>query len=206
MAQATWKISGDYFESCSCDYLCPCIPGNLAAEPTKGHCSAALVFHINEGSYNGTSLQGLSFAVLLYTPGVMISGDWTVGVITDSAASTDQQQALLSIASGQAGGPMAPLGPLISNFQGVEAKPIHYRVDGLRRSVSIPGVLEQSIEGVPGAKTDEPIYIDNVGHPASTRLALAHAKESHLHAFGINWDETSGQNNGHFAPFSWQGA
>jgi len=24
-----------------------------------------------------------------------------------------------------------------------------------------------------------------------------------MHAFGINWDDTSGKNNGHFAPFSW---
>jgi predicted metal-binding membrane protein len=23
------------------------------------------------------------------------------------------------------------------------------------------------------------------------------------HAFGINWDDTTGKNNGHFAPFSW---
>lgn len=36
-------------------------------------------------------------------------------------------------------------------------------------------------------------------------LALAHATDSHVHAFGIDWDNTSGTNNGHFAPFNWQG-
>jgi len=25
-----------------------------------------------------------------------------------------------------------------------------------------------------------------------------------MHAFGINWDDTSGKNNGHFAPFAWK--
>jgi len=25
-----------------------------------------------------------------------------------------------------------------------------------------------------------------------------------MHAFGINWDDTSGTNNGHFAPFAWK--
>jgi hypothetical protein len=42
-----------------------------------------------------------------------------------------------------------------------------------------------------------------VGHPAASRLALAKASRGHLHAFGINWDDTTGKVNGHFAPFSW---
>jgi hypothetical protein len=71
------------------------------------------------------------------------------------------------------------------------------------RSVSIPGVLELAVEGIAGAKQDEPIYLDNVGHPAARRLALAKASSSHMHAFGIDWDDTSGRNNGHFAPFAW---
>lgn len=73
----------------------------------------------------------------------------------------------------------------------------------MRRSVSIPGVLDIAIEGVAGANQGEPIYFDNVGHPAATRLALAKASRGHMHAFGINWDDTSGRNNGHFAPFAW---
>jgi hypothetical protein len=56
---------------------------------------------------------------------------------------------------------------------------------------------------VPGASEAEPIYFENVGHPASTRLALAKAQRSHVHAFGLDWDDESGRNNGHFAPFSW---
>ena len=48
------------------------------------------------------------------------------------------------------------------------------------------------------------MYLDNVGHPAASRLALAKASRSHLHGFGINWDDTSGRNNGHFAPFAWK--
>jgi hypothetical protein len=45
-----------------------------------------------------------------------------------------------------------------------------------------------------------------VGHPAATRLALAKTSRSHMHAFGIKWDDTSGRNNGHFAPFAWSSA
>ena len=66
-------------------------------------------------------------------------------------------------------------------------------------------MLDQSLEGMPGANTCEPIYLDNVAHPVSTRLALAQGTGSHVHAFGIDWDNTSGKNNGHFASFHWQG-
>ena len=42
-----WQIRGEYFETCSCDYLCPCIPSNLAARPTEGWCVFAFAQHID---------------------------------------------------------------------------------------------------------------------------------------------------------------
>ena len=204
MANVQWQISGDYFEACSCDSVCPCPTSGMAARPTKGACDVGLVFHVERGQYGGTKLDGLTFAVLAHTPGPMNQGNWTVGVIVDERASSPQREALTAIASGQGGGPMGALGPLVGNFAGVEAKPIKLEGKGMKRSVSIPGVLDIAVEGIPGAKQDEPIYFDNVGHPAASRLALAKATRSHLHAFGINWDDTSGRNNGHFAPFSWR--
>jgi hypothetical protein len=85
------------------------------------------------------------------------------------------------------------------------AKSIQYQKNGMRRSVSIPGVLDQAVEGVKGsADPNEPMYIDNTLHPANPRLALARATQSHLHTFGLDWDDTSGKNNGHFAAFRWQ--
>jgi hypothetical protein len=203
MANVQWQLSGEYFEACSCDSVCPCPTSGLAARPTKGHCDAGLVFRVDRGQYAGTRLDGLSFAVLLHTPGPMIQGNWTVGLIVDERASSQQREALTAIASGQGGGPMAALGPLIGKFGGAEAKPITIEQNGMRRSVSIPGVLDLAIEGIPGANSNEPIWLDNVGHPAASRLALAKASRAHLNAFGIKWDDTGGRNNGHFAPFAW---
>jgi hypothetical protein len=200
-----WQIRGEYFETCSCDYLCPCPTSNLTARPTQGWCTFAFVQHIEQGQYDGVTLDGLNFAIIGRTPEEMAKGNWTVGVITDERASPEQQQAIVAIASGQAGGPMAPLSGLISNFAGVEARPIRFDKDGLQRSASIPEMLDQALEGVAGANGSEPIYLDNVGHPVNTRLALAHGTRSHVHAFGIDWDNTSGKNNGHFAPFDWRG-
>ena len=206
MANVQWTISGEYFEACSCDSVCPCPTSGLAARPTKGSCDAGLVFHVQRGQYGSIRLDGLSFAVLLHTPGAMIQGNWTVGLVLDERASKEQREALTTIASGQGGGPMAALGPLIGTFAGAEAKPIKIESSGMRRSVSITGMLDLAVEGIPGANQGEPIYLDNVGHPAASRLALAKASRSHMHAFGIDWDETSGRNNGHFAPFAWKSA
>jgi hypothetical protein len=203
MANPEWKISGDYFEACSCDSVCPCPTSGMAARPTQGSCDAGLVFHVERGSHGATRLDGLSFAVLLHTPGPMIAGNWTVGMVVDDRATTEQREALVAIGSGQGGGPMAAVGPLVGTFAGAEAKAIRIESSGMSRSVSIPGVLDIAVEGIPGARPTEPVYFDNVSHPAATRLALAKASRSHMHAFGINWDDTTGKNNGHFAPFSW---
>jgi hypothetical protein len=203
MATPKWTISGDYFEACSCDSVCPCPTSGLAARPTKGACDAGLVFHVERGSHGATKLDGLSFAVLLHTPGPMGAGNWTVGMIVDERATAEQRDALVAIGSGQGGGPMAAVGPLVSRFAGVETRPIRIERGAMRRSVSIPGLLDIAVEGIPGASPTEPIYLDNVGHPAASRLALAKASRGHMHAFGINWDDTSGRINGHFAPFSW---
>jgi len=179
----------------------------LAAKPTEGDCTFAFAFHVDEGQHGSTKLDGLNVAAVGRAPGEMINGNWSVGLVTDERASKEQQEALVAIFSGQAGGPMAALSGLITNFLGVEAKPIEFKGEGMKWSVSIPGVLDQAVEGVPSpVKEGDALYIDNTLHPANPRLALAKATHSRLSVFGLNWNETSGTNNGHFAPFSWSSA
>ena len=54
--------------------------------------------------------------------------------------------------------------------------------------------------------TPEPLYLENTGHPAADRYALARAAKSHVDALGLRWHDASGKNNGQYAPFSWRGA
>lgn len=203
---ANWSVSGQYFETCNCDFLCPCISSNLAADPTHGDCKVALAFRVEKGSFDGQALDGLKFIVVAMTPGAMGAGNWTVGLIVDEQASEAQRQAILGIASGQAGGPMAALGPLIGTFAGMEARPITFTQNGNQWSVSVPGMVEQSVEPVLSPVVpDQPIVLDHTLHPANARLALAKSKGTMFNAFGIQWDQPGGGNNGHFAPFSWSG-
>lgn len=207
MAQSAWQVAGDYFETCSCTFLCPCLPSNMAARPSSGDCYFAMAFHIDRGRYGSVPLDGLNFAVIGHTPAAMGEGHWSVGVIVDEHATKEQRDALAAIGSGEAGGPMAAVGPLVERVLGVEARPFTFKKDGMKRSLSVPGALEQSLEGVPSpVKTGEALYVDNTGHPANSRLALARASGSRLSAFGLRWEDASGRNNGHFAPFSWKSA
>src|SRR5947209_12961858 len=108
---ANWKVSAEYFETCNCDYLCPCIYTNLAGRPSHTHCDVAMLFHVDKGHSGDTQLDGLSFVVIGHTPDAMGLGDWAVGLIIDERANPQQREALAGIGSGQAGGPMAALGP-----------------------------------------------------------------------------------------------
>jgi hypothetical protein len=94
VANTNWEVSGDYFETCSCDFLCPCTTANLAVRPTQGYCAFAMVFHIDQGRYGSTALNGLNFAVVGRTPEEMGKGNWSVGLVADERATPEQQQAL----------------------------------------------------------------------------------------------------------------
>src|SRR5256885_3891193 len=124
MATPSWQVSGQYYETCSCDFVCPCLPGQMAVRPSKGSCTFAMAFQIDRGSYGALSLDSLGFIVLGLTPEAMGKGNWSVGVIADDRASTEQRDAITAIASGSAGGPMSALSGLIGKFLGVESAAI----------------------------------------------------------------------------------
>jgi hypothetical protein len=202
----SWKIEGDYMETCNCTLVCPCISSNLAAKPTENDCKAAIAMRINKGEKDGTRLDGLSFIVMLHSPGPMIAGNIKVGLIIDEKANQPQVEAITAIASGAAGGPMANLAPLVSQIAGVERRPIAFTGKGMNFMVRAGELVDQEIEGIASmADASVPLYIDNTAHPANKRLALAKAVRSVFNAFGIVWKDSTGTRNGHFAPFSWAG-
>lgn len=200
-----WKISGQYMESCNCDYLCPCIYTNPQGKATHDHCTALLVFRIDEGQADGVDLAGGKFALVFKTGPVMADGNWVYGAVVDG--SDAQLAALEKIAGGEAGGtPGAIRANLVSDYRGVQRAPIEIAAEGLKRTVNIPGVLRFDIKGVePRNRPGEPMAIDNTAHPANRRLALAQAGELTLSGFGISESLLGQGNNGHFAPFSWAG-
>jgi len=69
--QAKWELSGDYFENCNCNVVCPCLVSAgapLTARPSQGVCDVVLAFHIDTGKYAVVSLDGLNVVVAAHTP------------------------------------------------------------------------------------------------------------------------------------------
>ena len=208
MTTPAWNISGQYVETCNCDFVCPCILGQMAVRPSNGSCTFAMAMQIERGTFGDVSLSGLAFIVLGMTPEEMGKGNWSVGLVIDERATAAQRDAITAIASGAAGGPMAPLSGLIGTFLGAEQAPIRIEREGKRFSVTAGALVDMAGEGAMGIDPNatEPLYLENTGHPVSSRLALAHALKSHVHALGLTWDDASGKNNGHYAPFNWRSA
>src|SRR5258708_4818838 len=105
MAQKTWELSGEYMESCNCDYLCPCIFTNPQAPATHEHCTALMVSRTARGHPGDVSLAGLKSALVIRSKPVMSDGAWVSACVVDERADDAQRRALAGIASGKAGSP-----------------------------------------------------------------------------------------------------
>lgn len=208
MSTPSWNIRGQYYETCNCDFVCPCVPGQMTVRPTHGSCTFVMALQIESGSYGSLALDGLGFAVVGVTPEAMANGNWSVALITDERASSEQRDAITAIASGAAGGPMAAMSGLIGKFLGVAPAPFVFDRQGMSWSVQASPALDMAAEGAKGLNPDatEPLYLENTGHPAADRFALAHATRSHVDVLGLAWHDASGKNNGQYAPFAWRSA
>ena len=203
--QTKWSLSGDYFENCNCEVVCPCLispSAPLTAKPSHGVCDVALVFHIDKGKYGNVKLDGLNIAVIAHVPGVMAEGNWTAGPYIDERASDEQTAALGAIFSGAEGGPMAAFAPLVATHLSPKKVPITYAIKGKSRSVEIPGIMHMAVEPLGSMHPGGEIWAA-VGHPvAPDRLAFAvGAKGSTFADHGMRWDNSG--RNGHYAPISW---
>jgi len=195
-----WKLEGTYFETCSCDVVCPCT-ASLALGADNDYCRATLVFHVNDGDVDGTDVGGLTVAAVADTPKVMSEGNWRLGVFIDDAASDEQAEKLGAVFGGQLGGPMEALGGLIGENLGVQRAPIEVREDGLRHSVRIGDAVDFEIEDVVpfGVETGEPGRLTGIFHPAGSELTISKATRSSINAFGIAYEGRSGFSS----PFTW---
>ncbi|MFZ1117547.1 MAG: DUF1326 domain-containing protein [Propionibacteriaceae bacterium] len=196
-----WALKGSYVETCSCELMCPC---NLsfAHGATYDFCRVTLVFNIREGAVNGTDLAGSKAVLIADTPKVMTEGNWRVGVFINDDATDAQFDKLVQVFSGQLGGPMAGLAPLIGEMLGVERAAIEVDEDGLRHSVRVGTAIDFEIEDIVpfGVETGEPVKFSGMFHPAGSDLTMAEAKRSKINAFGIQYEGKTGLSK---SDFSW---
>jgi hypothetical protein len=197
----SWNLKGSYVETCSCELMCPC---NLSFDhgATYDFCRVTLVFAIHDGDVDGTAIGGRTVAVIADTPKVMTEGNWRLGVFIDDEATDEQADKLVQVFSGQLGGPMAALAPLVGEILGVERARIEVVDDGLRHSVRVGDVIDFEIEDIVpfGVETGKPVRFDGMFHPVGSDLTMAEAKRSQIDAFGISYEGKTGLSK---SEFSW---
>ncbi|HZR96846.1 MAG TPA: DUF1326 domain-containing protein [Gaiellaceae bacterium] len=195
-----WKLQGTYFETCSCELMCPC---NFSFDhgATYDYCRVTLVFDIATGDVEGTDVSGRKLAIVADTPKVMTEGNWRLGLFVDDGASDEQVDQLAAVFGGQKGGPMAGLAPLIGEMLGIERVPFEVHEDGLTHSAKIGEVIDFEVKDIVpfGIETGQPAKLTGVFHPVGSELTAAEATRSNIDAFGIQYEGKTGLS----APFSW---
>lgn len=196
----SWSLAGSYFETCSCDVVCPCT-ASLSLGATRDRCKVVLVFNVKRGDVDDTDVSGLTVAAVCDTPKVMSEGNWRLGVVIDDKASDEQAEKLGAVFSGALGGPMEALGPLIGEDLGLERLPIEVREDGLKHSVRIGEMVDFEIEDVVpfGVETGEPAKVTGIFHPVGSELTISRATRSQINAFGIQYEGRAGFSSSKFA-------
>jgi hypothetical protein len=196
-----WNIEGSYFESCSCDVVCPCT-ASLSLGATHDYCRVALVFHIEKGEVEGVDVSGKTVVAVAETPKVMSEGNWRLGVLMDESASDEQAEKLGAVFSGALGGPMEALGPLVGENLGMERAKIEVDEDGLKHSVKAGDAVDIEIEDVVpfGVETGKPAKVTGIFHPVSDELTISRATRSSIDAFGVQTETKAGFSK---SDFSW---
>jgi len=196
-----WELKGGYFESCNCDAACPCI---FLGPPTRGDCTVLVAWHIEQGHFGDTRLDGLNTVLAAHSPGHMLQTKWKVALYLDERATQDQRDSLTKIFAGQAGGHLANVAACVGEVLGVKAVAIDYRAQGKRRSISINGLADLEIEAVSGQNGAEatiagPPFCVVPGIPS----VVAKSKRLSYHDYGYQWELSD--RNGFYSAFSYQG-
>jgi hypothetical protein len=198
----SWKVEGQYFENCSCDVPCPCTV-SLDLGATRDRCNFFLVFEIESGDVDGVDVSGLTVAAVGDTPKVMSEGNWRLGVLVDDRASDEQAERLAGVFSGQLGGPMEALGPLVSEQLGVERVSMSVSHENGKHRVTVGDDGELEVEEIVpfGKENGEPARLVGIFHPAGDDFAIAKGTKSNVSAFGI---DIAFEGRSAFAsPFAW---
>jgi hypothetical protein len=198
-----WRLEGTYIENCNCDIVCPCATTAFAAPASYDRCNAMLAWHIDSGEVDSTDVSGLSVVLVLDTPRQMSEGNWRVGMFMDDRASDEQAEKLGGIFSGQMGGPLANVVPLISENLGMEVASIEHIDDGLRHRVKVGDAIDVEIEDLvsPFDPDGPPPKITGTRHPASSEMTPARTLSGRVRGLGVDFSG-EGQ-SGLSTPFSW---
>jgi len=195
-----FRVAGDYFESCSCDVSCNCIFLGLA---TQDHCDVVIGWHITDGQKEQVNLEGLNAAMVIRSPKRMLDGNWQVALYLDDRADQSQADALGAIFSGQAGGHLAALGPLIGRVAGIASAPITFESQNGKRRLVVGDAINGEISELQGGDGKTAPVISNAPFGALPQpVRQGHSERVQYHG---HWDTELSNTNAFLAEFAYEG-
>lgn len=196
MAQANWRLEGEWIKNCSCAYGCPC---DFNARPTLGGCKGLVGMRITKGHFNGIKLDGLSFAVTVDFPGALHEGNGQAQAIIDQRATAEQRDGLMAILSGQhsdEGTLFNIFSLIVSTMHDPIFAPFQFSFDMEARvaRLAIPGVLETDVEPIRNPVTGAPHRI-RVDMPEGFEHLLGEVASANIHSTGAIRFDTRGSHS-----------
>jgi hypothetical protein len=106
LSTVSWSVEGSYFESCSCEAICPCrrIDGVPGGRSTYGECLGVLSWLIESGHANGVALDGLGVAMATRYHDDEPGSPWRFVLYVDERADPGQRDLVEAIWTGALGG------------------------------------------------------------------------------------------------------
>lgn len=196
----SFSVEGDYFETCQCDVSCPCI---WLKPADKEECDVILAWHVSKGEKDGVDLSGMNAVLAVHSPKQMSDGGWKVALYLDDRATPEQSEALGAVFSGQAGGHLAGLAPLIGEVAGVAPAAITFDRSNGSLHAEVAGVLTMSAEEIKGLDGENPPVITNPLLWAITQPATQ-AKAGDVSYHG-HWDVEYSGTNSFVTDFKYEG-
>ncbi len=137
----SYRLSGQLIETCSCNMFCPCwFTVQELMIMDQGWCASALAFRVRNGNSDSIDLSGRTVVLAFDFPGpTLFDGNGTARLYIDAGASAEQHRELEGIVSGQKGGPMAALAPLISTWLPARRAQIDVADEGDAITVTVEG-------------------------------------------------------------------
>lgn len=179
-----WTIRGVQFSNCNCVWACPC---QFMHPTTYGHCEALVAGHIDEGNFNGTSLDGLDYVLLVHWPGEIADGNGSEQVIIDERADEAQREALRTIVYGGATKPLGTHFFVYNSTCSEVLDPIYAPIDmsidveGRKASINVKDLVESS---------GSPIISPFSGEPYPVRINLPQGFEYTMAEIGKGQTKT----------------
>lgn len=200
-----WWAEGDLLDACNCELLCPCHV-SFRQKATYDTCEGMWGINIVRGEWGQVSLDGLKVFVVFLAPNpIMYDGDWDAVLYIDDSATPEQEYALTTIFSGEAGGPWSRLAPFYAGgkYRAVKRATIEFIKEKRSRSMKISEVASLEIEAIRSVNPDEEVKLVNLRNVIHGKEhILAHSTHT-VDDQGLKWENIG--KNGLYSDFRWSG-